>query len=167
MNTIATAVADAGSDVIHQVDGASEDTGRDWSQYVTFTVDGGLYGIEITKVREIKGWVEPTELPNAPFSMRGVLNLRGIVVPIFDLRCQFGRGHTEVGRSHVVVIVALGERLIGILVDAVSDILTLEPGEILPVPATDGGVDQSFVSGLVSQNERMVTLLELEKLLNF
>lgn len=135
-----------------------------WSQYVSFTVAGGLYGIEITRVREIKGWSEPTNLPNAPHSMRGVLNLRGVVVPVFDLRCRFGRGSTEVGPSHVVIIVALGDRLIGILVDAVSDILTLEPDDILPVPKTDNDINQDFLAGLVSQGERMVTLLQLEKL---
>ncbi len=142
-------------------DGASN---QDWSQYVSFTVAGGLYGIEITRVREIKGWSEPTDLPNAPQSMRGVLNLRGVVVPVFDLRCRFGRGITEVGPSHVVIIATLGERHIGILVDAVSDILTLEPKDILPVPDADKSSNQEFLSGLVSQGDRMVTLLQLEKL---
>ena len=109
------------------VAGASDE---DWSQYVSFSVAGGLYGIEITRVREIKGWSEPTSLPNSPQAMRGVLNLRGVVVPIFDLRCRFGRGVTEIGTSHVVIIVSLEERLIGILVDAVSDILTLSQKDL-------------------------------------
>jgi purine-binding chemotaxis protein CheW len=144
---------------------ANDATGtQDWSQYVSFTVAGGLYGIEITSVREIKGWSEPTDLPNAPDSMRGVLNLRGVVVPVFDLRCRFGRGITEVGPSHVVIIVTFGDRHIGILVDAVSDILTLGPKDILPVPETNKGSSQDYLSGLVSQGDRMVTLLELEKL---
>lgn len=146
-------------------DGATEGVGnQDWSQYVSFTVADCLYGVEITRVREIKGWSEPTNLPNAPHAMRGVLNLRGVVVPVFDLRCRFGRGTTDVGPSHVVIIVALGERLIGILVDAVSDILTLGPKDILPVPETEKGTNQDFLSGLVSQGDRMVTLLQLEKL---
>ena len=147
------------------IGGAADDVShQDWSQYVSFTVADCLYGVEITRVREIKGWSEPTNLPNAPHSMRGVLNLRGVVVPVFDLRCRFGRGNTEVGPSHVVIIVALGERLIGILVDAVSDILTLGPKDILPVPESDKGSNQDFLSGLVSQGDRMVTLLQLEKL---
>jgi purine-binding chemotaxis protein CheW len=137
---------------------------QDWFQYVSFTVAGGLYGIKITNVREIKGWSEPTDLPNAPQAMRGVLNLRGVVVPVFDLRCRFGRGATEVGPSHVVIIVTLNERHIGILVDAVSDILTLGPKDILPVPETNKDSSQDYLSGLVSQGDRMVTLLELEKL---
>lgn len=135
-----------------------------WSQYVTFTVDDRHYGIEITKVREIKGWSEPTELPNSPYAMRGVLNLRGVIVPIFDLRARFGQGATDARDEHVVIIVALGDRLIGVLVDAVSDILTLERGETLPVPAMDSGTDQRFLSGLVSKDDRLVALLKLDEL---
>ncbi len=135
-----------------------------WAQYVTFAVDGRSYGIEITKVREIKGWSEPTELPNGPHAMRGVLNLRGVVVPIFDLRAQFGQGATDARQEHVVIIVTLGDRLIGVLVDAVSDILTLEPSDILPVPSMERGSEQRFVSGLVSRDEGLVALLKLEEL---
>ncbi len=137
---------------------------QSWSQYVTFMVDERSYGIEITKVREIKGWSEPTELPSSPHAMCGVLNLRGVIVPIFDLRARFGRGMTQPSEEHVVIIVALGDRLIGVLVDAVSDILTLERRDILPVPKTDSCVDQRFLSGLVSQDESLVALLRLEEL---
>ncbi|MEM7042325.1 MAG: chemotaxis protein CheW [Pseudomonadota bacterium] len=134
------------------------------SQYVTFTVDDKSYGIEITKVREIKGWSEPTALPNAPVAMRGVLNLRGVVVPVFDLRARFGQGETEACEEHVVIIVSLEERLIGVLVDAVSDILALEPGELLPVPPVDNCTDQRLLSGLVSREGRLVALLNLDEL---
>jgi purine-binding chemotaxis protein CheW len=138
--------------------------GEDRSQYVSFTVAGCYYGIEITRVREIKGWSEPTTLPNSPNAMRGVLNLRGVVVPVFDLRCRFGRGNTDVTESHVVIIVSLEDRLIGILVDAVSDILTLGTKDIMPVPRTETDLNQDFLTGLVSQGERMVTLLKLDSL---
>lgn len=135
-----------------------------WSQYVTFAVDDRHYGIEITKIREIKAWSEPTELPNSPPAMRGVLNLRGVIVPIFDLRARFGEGPTEACGEHVVIIVALRGSLTGVLVDAVSDILALEPSEVLPVPTMDGGADQRFLSGLVSRDDRLVALLKLEEL---
>lgn len=164
---MSTAVASESTDIARtepHYSAVDNSGGQEWSQYVSFTVAGGLYGIEITRVREIKGWSEPTSLPNASHSMRGVLNLRGVVVPVFDLRCRFGRGNTEVGPSHVVIIVSLEDRLIGILVDAVSDILTLEPKEILPVPKTDSDIAQSFLVGLVAQGERMVSLLHLEQL---
>ena len=84
----------------------------------------------------------------------------------FDLRCQFSGADTEVSASHVVIIVALVDRLIGILVDAVSDILTLEPGDIMPVPKTGSDLDQDFLDGLVSKDDRMIALLQLEGLFN-
>ncbi|MGI9509422.1 MAG: chemotaxis protein CheW [Geminicoccaceae bacterium] len=143
---------------------AMSPTSQTWSQYLTFMIDDSSYGIEITKVREIKGWSAPTELPNGPHAMRGVLNLRGVIVPIFDLRARFGQGETQPSGEHVVIIVSLGDRLIGVLVDAVSDILTMEPVEILPMPELDSGVDQRFLSGLVSQDDQLVALLRLEEL---
>jgi purine-binding chemotaxis protein CheW len=145
-------------------DDARRSDGQTWSQYVTFTIDERHYGLEITKVREIKGWTEPTELPQSPNAMRGVLNLRGEVVPIYDLRAQFGQGQTEARDEHVVIISALGDRFIGILVDAVSDILTLEVEEVLPIPTTNGGANQHFLSGLVSREGRLVALIKLEEL---
>jgi purine-binding chemotaxis protein CheW len=158
--TDATIINQDGRDL----DDASEAANETWTQYVTFTVDGRFYGIEITKVREIKGWSEPTALPNAPHAMRGVLNLRGLIVPIFDLGACFGQGVTAESDKHVVIILSLGERLIGLLVESVSDILTLEAGEVLPVPGTGNDCDQRFLSGLVSQDQRMVALLKLEEL---
>ncbi len=143
---------------------AASRASQTWSQYVTFMIDDRSYGIEITKVREIKGWSAPTELPNGPHAMRGVLNLRGVIVPIFDLRARFGQGETQASEEHVVIIVSLGARLIGVLVDAVSDILTLEPGDVLPVPELDSGADQRFLSGLVSQDDQLVALLRLEEM---
>lgn len=164
MNNVATSTIEhdiqAGSPVVT----ASSPADQTWSQYVTFMVGDRSYGIEITKVREIKGWSKPTELPKAAPAMRGVLNLRGVVVPIFDLCCHFGQGRTDPRAEHVVIIVALGDRLIGILVDAVSDILTLDPGDILPVPEMHAGADQRFLSGLVSQDDQMVALLKLDGL---
>lgn len=146
------------------IEGQAAAADQTWSQYVTFMIGDRSYGIEITRVREIKGWSKPTELPNAPAAMRGVLNLRGVVVPIFDLSCHFGQGRTEPKEEHVVIIVALANRLIGILVDAVSDILTLNPVDILPVPEMNAGGDQRFLSGLVSQDNQMVALLKLDQL---
>jgi purine-binding chemotaxis protein CheW len=144
--------------------GQGQQVNHTWSQFVTFVVNDQFYGIDITKVREIKGWTEPTALPNTPFGMRGVLNLRGVVVPIFDLRCQFGQGETQADAAHVVVIVAIADHLIGILVDAVSDILTLEPGDVLELPKVGSRMDQKFLSGLVTHGDHMVALLQLEQL---
>ncbi len=133
-------------------------------QYVSFKVDESEYGIDIMAVREIQGWVSVTTLPNTPEYVRGVLNLRGTIVPIFDLRCRFGNGHTDASPLHVVIIVAVGERIMGLLVDAVSDILTIGTEEILPVPDMETNSEQRFLSGLITVQERMVALLEIEKL---
>lgn len=133
-------------------------------QYVSFKVDDGEYGIDIMAVREIQGWVNITDLPNTPEYVRGVLNLRGIIVPIFDLRCRFGDGLTDASALHVVIIVAVGDRTMGLLVDAVSDILTINVDEILPVPDLETKGDQRFIGGLITVQERMVALLEIGKL---
>jgi len=133
-------------------------------QFVSFKVDDGEYGIDIMAVREIQGWVEVTKLPNTPEHVRGVLNLRGIIVPIFDLRCRFGNGLTEASALHVMIIVAVGHRIMGLLVDAVSDIITTNTDEIMQVPEVEARGDQKFITGLITVQDRMVALLEIEKL---
>lgn len=133
-------------------------------QFITFTVQGYEYGIDIMSIREIKGWTETTSLPNSPHYMRGVINLRGTVVPIMDLRSRFGMGETDARKNHVVMIVNIGSRLMGILVDAVSDILTVETSEIRAVPEVDGSHHGDILKGLVSLENRMVGLLILEGL---
>ncbi len=133
-------------------------------QFVSFKVDESEYGIDIMAVREIQGWVNVTTLPNTPEYVRGVLNLRGVIVPLFDLRCRFGNGLTDATALHVVIIVAVGERTMGLLVDAVSDILTINSEEILPVPEIESRGDQRFLDGLITVQDRMVALLEIDRL---
>lgn len=133
-------------------------------QFITFKVGAEEYGVDIMEVREIKGWTQATRLPNAPTYVRGVINLRGTMVPIFDLRARFGGGETEVTKTHVVVIVRVKERVIGILVDAVSDILSIDRSTVQPVPEMDGAEDAKFLCGLVSIEDRMVALLTLDRM---
>ena len=133
-------------------------------QFISFRIGGEEYAIDIMAVREIKGWTETTSLPNQPQYILGVMNLRGTIVPVFDLRHRFGMGTTEASRSHVVIIVAVLDRIVGLLVDAVSDILTIDGAEIRPVPEMDRGISADFLSGIVSINESMVVILDLEKL---
>ncbi|MDV7338692.1 chemotaxis protein CheW [Terasakiella sp. A23] len=134
------------------------------SQYITFTIGEEEYGVDIMAVREIKAWTETTHLPNTPEFMRGVLNLRGLIVPIFDLRCRFGRGLTEATKMHVVIIVKVEDRLVGILVDTVSDIISISKPQIQQVPKMDRNIDDEFLSGLVTVESRMVALLDVELL---
>lgn len=133
-------------------------------QFLTFAVNGEEYGVDIMTVREIKGWTETTRLPNSPEFMRGVMNLRGLIIPIFDLHARFSGTQTKANAKHVVIILAVGERNIGILVDAVSDILTINSNEIQPAPEMDTQVDAQFISGLISLQNRMVVLLEVKNL---
>lgn len=133
-------------------------------QYLTFAVMGEEYGVDIMTVREIKGWSESTRLPNSPECLRGVMNLRGIIIPIFDLRARFGNGLTEADAKHVVIILAVGARTIGILVDAVSDILTVMQDDVKPAPEMEMREDADYISGLISLEQRMVVLLSVDKL---
>lgn len=133
-------------------------------QFLTFTVAQEEYGVDIMTVREIKGWTETTRLPNTSEFMRGVMNLRGLIIPIFDLRARFQRGMTEATPKHVVIILAVAERNIGILVDTVSDILDARADQIKPAPTTDTQLDASYISGLISLENRMVVLLNIEHL---
>jgi purine-binding chemotaxis protein CheW len=134
-------------------------------QYVTFTVGAEEYGINILAVREIRGWSQESRLPNLPNFVRGVVNLRGIVIPIFDLRARFGGGATEVTPRHVVVVIQIGERTRGILVDAISDILAISARDVKPPPDLDTTlVDTQYLSGLYAADNRMVTLLNVNKL---
>ncbi|MBB5516655.1 purine-binding chemotaxis protein CheW [Rubricella aquisinus] len=134
------------------------------SQYISFLVGDRFYGVDIMRVREIKQWTPTTGLPNQPPYTRGVLNLRGTIVPVHDLRARFGGPVTEATDTHVIVIVRIGEQIVGVLVDAVSDILTVASGDILPVPSSMSDVDSKSLSGLVNTETGMVALLDLEGL---
>ncbi len=145
--------------------GAGEQTGNS-KQYLTFTVMDEEYGVDIMTVREIKGWTETTRLPNSPEFMRGVMNLRGIIIPIFDLRARFTKDLTQANEKNVIIILAVNERNVGILVDTVSDILTVNANDVKPAPELENKIDSDFINGLISINERMVVLLAVEKLFN-
>jgi purine-binding chemotaxis protein CheW len=134
-------------------------------QLIAFTVGAGTYGVEITAVREIRAWSGVTTLPNtAPF-VRGVINLRGTIVPVIDLRARFSQGIADPGKTHVVIVLAIGNRWAGVLVDAVSDILTVVRTDIHPVPDVTEGVDSGLLQGIVTHQDRMVSLVRIDRLL--
>lgn len=134
-------------------------------QFITFTLDAEEYGVDIMMVREIKGWAETTSLPKAPGYVRGVINLRGVIVPILDLRARFGMGITTPTPMHVMIIVNTGTRTNGLLVDAVSDIVSVDPGSVRPVPEMGLPIEDQYLEGLVAMDDRMVTLVSLDRLL--
>lgn len=134
------------------------------NQYLTFSVNGEEYGVDIMIVREIKGWTGVTRLPNTPEYLCGVMNLRGIIVPIFDLGCRFTGKSAVVTANSVIIILAVRGRNIGILVDAVSDILDIPESEVKAAPDAENQSGRKFVSGLISLEERMVVLLDMQTL---
>jgi len=140
------------------------------SQYLTFMLAGEEYGVDIHKVQEIRSWEQPTMLPNAVNFVLGVINLRGTVVPIIDLRRRFGLAHGELGPTTVVVVVKVTcadkDRIIGVVVDAVSEVYNINDDQIRPAPDLGGIVSTDFVKGLVTMGEKMIILLDIDKLIN-
>ncbi len=137
----------------------------DSEQYLTFDLADEHYGVDILKVQEIKGYTAVTKIPNTPSYMTGVLNLRGTIVPIVDLRLKFGMEPTEPTSFTVIVVVNVGKRVMGFLVDAVSDVLELASKDIQPPPELGSKVDITFVSGIGNCNDRLVTLLDIDRVL--
>ena len=132
---------------------------------ISFSIGDEQYGVDIMAVREIKGWSEITHLPKQPDYVRGVLNLRGVMVPIIDLRCRFGQGKTEATALHVVIVVQVGRRLIGLLADRVLDILSFEASQVQAVPHVARSSSVDFLSGLVTIEGTMIALVDLDNLL--
>jgi len=141
----------------------------DGNQYLTFFMAGEEYGVDILRVQEIRGWDNATPLPNAPSYIKGVINLRGIIVPIVDLRQCFGLQAAEYSPVTVVIVLKLENaehnRVIGMVVDAVSDVYSLSTEQMRAPPDLGEAVDTSFIKGLVTVNNKMVILLQLETLL--
>lgn len=135
-------------------------------QFISLKVGAENYAIDILSVREIKGWTSTTVLPNQPDYVLGVLNLRGAIVPVFDLRGRFGQGLTDATRMHVVIIVKVQERTVGVLVDAVSDILTVNVVDIRPVPEMERNQSTEYFSGIITINDNTVVILNLDRLFN-
>jgi len=136
------------------------------SQFISFAIGDDQYGVDIMAVREIKGWSQITPLPRQPDYMRGVLNLRGVMVPIIDLRCRFGQGVTEATPLHIVIVVQIGANHVGLLADRVLDIVSIEASRIQPVPRIAQASRIDFLSGLVTIESGMLALIDLSHLLS-
>jgi purine-binding chemotaxis protein CheW len=136
----------------------------DGHQFLTFRLADEEYGLDILRVQEIKGHSRITPLPNTPPEVKGVMNLRGTVVPIMDLRTRFGLRETEYDRFTVIIVVTVGAKVVGLIVDAVSDVLNVGPKEVVPAPDLGAGVDTSFMTGIARTGERLVTLLNVDRI---
>jgi purine-binding chemotaxis protein CheW len=135
------------------------------TQYLTVNLASEEYAIDILAVREIRGWTPVTRIPQAPHYVLGVLNLRGAIVPVLDLRLRFGLQREEYSATTVTVVVTVAGRLFGVVVDAVSDVLDVQADKVRPVPDMGTTVDTEYLKGLTSVEERMVLLLDVDKLL--
>jgi purine-binding chemotaxis protein CheW len=135
-------------------------------EYLTFRLDQEEYGIDILKVQEIRGYEPPTRVANAPSFIKGVVNLRGTIVPIVDMRLKFNCAKAEYNSFTVVIILNLRNRIVGIVVDSVSDVMELPPESLKPAPDIDSVIDSSAVLGLGSLSDRMLILLDIEQLMS-
>lgn len=135
-------------------------------QFLTFLLDDQEYGLEIFKIREIRGYAPITPIPNVPPHVRGVMNLRGTVLPVVDLRMKFHLPPVEYNKYTVIVIAAVGDKTVGLLVDAVSDVLMVSDKDIREAPDFGASVDTRFINGVFESRERLTVALNLEKLLS-
>ena len=134
-------------------------------EYLTFRLGEEEYGIDILKVQEIRGYEQPTRIANAPEFIKGVVNLRGTIVPIVDMRLRFNCSEVEYNAFTVVIILNLRERVVGIVVDSVSDVMELSAEAMRPAPDIESAIDSGCILGLGSVGERMLILLDIEKLM--
>jgi purine-binding chemotaxis protein CheW len=149
--------------------GAAAVTGQ-VSQFLTFSLGAEEYGVDILRVQEIRGWHQVTRVPNAPSYLLGVLNLRGVIVPIIDMRMRFNLDKVEYTPVTVIIVLSVktanGSHVFGVVVDSVSDVLDVTANDIKPTPDFGTAMNTEFISGLATANERMVMLLDIDKLLS-
>jgi purine-binding chemotaxis protein CheW len=141
--------------------GSPSGLAADGNQFLTFRLESEEYGLEILRVQEIKGHSTITPLPNTPPEVKGVMNLRGTVIPIIDLRTRLGLPASAYTRFTVIIVVTVGTKVVGLVVDAVSDVLNVSAQEVVPAPDFGAGVDTSFMTGMARTGERLVTLLNV------
>jgi purine-binding chemotaxis protein CheW len=155
-NATATAISQSVSSAVLEHSGETK-------QFFVFRISEEEYCVDLDAVQEIKGWTNVTKLPDSPGYMRGVINVRGTVIPIFDLKKKFGMGDTEITSKSVVLVLNVRKKLIGVLADEASEILAAQTSQINPIPEFE---TVNFVSGLIQKNELMVILLDIERIFN-
>jgi len=148
------------------MDKGSDESKGNICEYLTFRLDREEYGIDILKVQEIRGYEPPTRIANAPSFIKGVVNLRGTIVPIVDMRLKFNCANAQYDAFTVVIILNLHQRIVGIVVDSVSDVMGLIPDQMRGAPDIESIIDSDSIIGLGSLGERMLILLDIEKLMS-
>jgi len=136
------------------------------NEFLAFTLGKEEYGIDILRVQEIRGYEPVTRIANAPDFIKGVVNLRGIIVPVVDMRIKFNLGTPTYDQFTVVIILNIGGRVMGMVVDSVSDVTTLSPEQVKPAPEMGTTFDSDYLIGLGTLNERMLILVDIDKLMS-
>ncbi|MHA7833858.1 MAG: chemotaxis protein CheW [Algiphilus sp.] len=155
----AQAIAERATEESHVKSGASR-------EFLTFALGDEEYGVDILKVKEIRGYDTVTRIPDAPSFIKGVINLRGTIVPVIDLRLKFKLEKAEYDEFTVMIVLNLADRVVGAVVDRVSDVIALQPDQIFDPPEFGHTVDIAFITGLGSVDERMLILLDIEGLMS-
>ena len=160
-----------GSEMTEAVEGTTENEEGESKEFLTFLLDGEEYGVDILRVQEIKGWDNVTNIPNTPEYVRGVINLRGTIVPIIDMRLRFNLEFKDYDATTVVIVLNAKsndrpDRTMGVVVDAVSDVYNVPIVDIKPSPDFGTAVDTEFVTGLATVGKTMVIVLDIDHMLN-
>ncbi|WP_036168480.1 chemotaxis protein CheW [Massilia sp. 9096] len=145
---------------------ATNKTDASGSEYLAFTLGSEEYGIDILKVQEIRGYEAVTRIANAPEFIKGVINLRGIIIPVVDMRIKFNLGTPTYDQFTVVIILNIGGRIMGMVVDSVSDVTTLTPEQIKPAPEMGSAFNGEYLMGLGTIDERMLILIDIDRLMS-
>jgi purine-binding chemotaxis protein CheW len=140
-------------------------TTQDLRELISFRMSDQEFCVDIMAVREIRGWTQTTPLPQSPSYVLGVINLRGAVLPVVDLSHRLGLGPTEPKDRHVIIVVNIDSRLVGLLVDGVSDILTVTPESVQPTPQVSCEIVTTFINGIVTIDGRMISWILLDRIL--
>jgi purine-binding chemotaxis protein CheW len=143
-------------------------TGQSRGQLLTFRLGASTYGVDILRVKEIRGWMPVTKIPHSPPHVLGVLNLRGAIVPVIDLRLRFALPEAGFSPTTVVIVLSLvtaaGQRDCGVVVDSVSDVVDVAPGAVKPAPSLKGSSAQDFIGGIATIDDQMLILLNVDQL---
>jgi purine-binding chemotaxis protein CheW len=137
----------------------------DGSQYLTFTLGDEQYGVEILKVQEIKGYSAVTPIPNTPSYIKGVMNLRGTIVPVVDLRAKLAMAEAEYNQFTVIIVLKVGAKVMGVIVDSVSDVLNIPVSDMQATPDFGRQVDARFMNGMAKAGEKLVVLLDIDRVM--
>lgn len=140
--------------------------GEDTRQFLSFHLNQEEYAIDILRVQEIKGYSTITGVPNTPGYIKGVMNLRGTIVPVVDLRARFAMPESQYDKFTVIIVVTVGSKVLGLVVDAVSDVLNIAGRDMQPTPDLGSGVDTSFLTGMARCADRLILMLDIDRVLH-